>query len=163
MLTNDEAAERYLGIVCQRNASMAALMDAIKAKEKQHLNGGEPGTKKIRAVAKEGMRVARAAIEITDDDYYTWPDDVVRPLKILRDAYLHDISMLNQISTEKDYDEIYYASWPDQEDAAAAAQEIRYQLGIDPDTSASCRGHETATDDLYAQMTERREYLASFG
>ncbi|WES66033.1 hypothetical protein P0L94_08140 [Microbacter sp. GSS18] len=161
-LTDDEAADLYLAIVCQRNIAMEALSDAVFAKEDEFLNGGTPAMTEIQAAAAEGLRIARASVELADDDYYTWPSDVAEHLKVVRDANLAASSNLSEIANADRFEDAYYSTWPNQDTAAAAAQEIRYQLGLDADTTASCEGHETATDDAHKEMTERREYLASF-
>lgn len=101
-------------------------------------------------------------MEVADDDYFTWPESVAGYLKTVRDSQLAEGSALSSMVNARNYEDAYYADWPDQTEASAASQEIRYQLGIDPDTAASCVGFETATDDLHKEMTERQEYLRSF-
>lgn len=161
-LTEEQAAERYLGIVCQRNSVINQLNDAISGGEEAYLNGGNPPVSEINRIAKETMRVVRASVEVADDDYYMWPTAVVDAVKKVRDSQVAEASTLSSLANAKSFEDAYYTRWPDQSEASAASQEVRYQLGINPDTEASCVGFESATDELHKTMTERREYLSSF-
>lgn len=161
-LTTDEASERYLGIVCQRNVVIAQMNEAFDAQEETFLDGGEPDDSAVKAAATEVMRVNSMQIALFDDPYYTWPDGLVDHLKNIRDASMTQSSMFDSIANASSYEVAYYVTAPETPEATTSAQEIRYQLELSPDTTASCQGHETATDTLHAEMVERNEYLASF-
>lgn len=161
-LDEKAASERYLGIVCQRNAINVQLHDAFVAQEDTFFNGGNPDVSAAKAAAAEGLRVNRLAIELIDDTYYTWPDGVGPHLQAIRTAYLGLASYYDLIVNSTRFEDAYYAERANDEAAAAAAQELRYQLGLPADTTSSCVGHEQAADTLHAEMTERNEYLATF-
>lgn len=161
-LTSDQAADRYLSIVCQRNIANAVMNDAFVAQEDVFLNGEEADITAIKAAATEAMRINRLSVELIDDAYFTWPNDLGSHLKKIRDSQIAQMSMYDGIINATRYEDAYYTTAPDSSEASAAAQEIRYQLGLSSDTTVSCQGFETATDVAHAEMLERNEYLASF-
>lgn len=161
VLTKEEAAERYLGLVCQRNVLVFGLNDAFKAQEKTYLNGGSGDVTEVKALSAEALRVNRLAIELIDDPYYTWPSGIDQHLQTIRQSYMSLFSYYDSLANAKSFEDAYYLT-AEQGNGATAAQEIRYQLGLPADTSASCKGKETATDLLHAEMIERNEYLATF-
>lgn len=160
-LTKEEAGVRYLSLVCQRNALSAQLNDAFVAQEETFFNGGDPDVTAVKAAAAEAMRVSRLSVELLDDPYYTWPEGLSTHLQAIRDAQVGESGMFSDIANATRYEDAYYMTSPGPS-SGSAAQEIRYQLGLPVDTTASCVGYETATDTLHAQMIERNEYLASF-
>jgi len=162
-MTDEQAAEMYLNFVCQSNDIGSRLAALFDEDEREFINGGNPSVKKINKLAAEGLRIARAAVEVVDDDYFVWPDKVAAEVQVVRDAYIADASTWSNLANAKTFEDAYYTQWPNTDEAAKASQEIRYQLDIDPDTSSSCKGYENGTDGAHKAMTERREYLASFG
>lgn len=160
-LTKEEAANRYLGIVCQRNVLVYQLNDAFGAQEDVYLNGGDGDATEIKTIAAESLRVNRVAIEIIDDPYYTWPGGIDEHMQTIRQSYIGLSSYYDMLMNAGSFEDAYYASAPENE-GAAAAQEIRYQLGLPADTRSSCEGKEALADALHQEMTERNEYLASF-
>lgn len=160
-LTDEEAGIRYLMIICQRNASGTQLAAAFAAQEGTFLNGDEADATAVKAAAAEALRLNRLGTELFDDPYYVWPENVATHVKTLRDYTVAESGTLSQIANAPRYEDAYYAIWP-ADTTGGAAQEIRYQLGLSPDTTASCVGYETGTDKLHAEMTERNEYLATF-
>lgn len=159
-LTTEEAAARYLGIVCQRNVAAKVVQDAIFAQEDAYLNGGGD-VLAIAGPAAEMMRLSRQSVELFDDEYYTWPDGLDEHLAVVRQANLAEVGTLDTIVNAGRVEDAIYATWPSV-DSSAAVQEIRYQLGLPGDTTASCSGYETTSDVLKQQMIERTEYLAQF-
>lgn len=160
-LTKEEAAERYLGVVCQRNTLVHQLNDAFDAQEDAFLNGGAGDVSEVKKIAEESLRVNRLAIEIIDDTYYTWPDGVAEHLKTIRQSYIALASHYDGLINAGSFEEAYY-SVPPESGGATAAQEIRYQLGLPADTTSSCKGKERMSDMLHQEMIQRNEYLASF-
>lgn len=160
-LTKKDAAERYLGIVCQRNSLVYQLNDAFDAQEDAFLSGGAGDVSEVKKIAAESMRVNRLAIEIIDDTYYTWPEGVAEHLKTIRQSYIALASYYDALTNAGSFEEAYYSTAPES-GGAAAAQEIRYQLGLPADTTSSCKGKETMSDVLHQEMTKRNEYLTSF-
>lgn len=159
-LSEEEAADRYLGIVCQSNVSNTALTAAFQAGEDEFFNGGAPDPAAVKAAAQVAMDDTRVQVELIDDTYYVWPEGIGELLPVLRDSRIAGLGTLSTMVNAVTYEEAYYAVWPDPTAATTAAQEIRYQLGLDADTTASCVGHETAAADLLAEKTEREEALA---
>ncbi|WP_251450884.1 hypothetical protein [Microbacterium sp. Marseille-Q6648] len=160
-LSTEEAGQRYLGIVCQRNVAGTGLNEAFAAQEDTFLNGGEADATAVKAAAAEALRVGRLSVELLDDSYYMWPAEIQDDLIAIRDAQIAEAATLSAIVNAGRFEDAYYATWPI-DPRPGAAQEIRYQLGLSADTAASCQGFETATDSLHAEMTNRLEYLAGF-
>ncbi|MFC7943330.1 hypothetical protein ACFUPZ_08715 [Microbacterium oxydans] len=161
-LSVEDAGIRYLGIVCQRNGANEALNQAFAAGEETYLNGGDADPTAVKAAAAESLRVNSVQIALFDDGYYTWPGGVDVHIRAVRDASMKATSMYDSIANASSYAAAYNVAVVDDPAAAQAAQEIRYQLQLSPDTTASCVGYETAADALHTEMTERNEYLASF-
>ncbi|WP_206477064.1 hypothetical protein [Microbacterium sp. KRD172] len=161
-LTTDEASDRYLGIVCQRNGVIAQMNEAFSVQEETYLNSGEADASAVKVAAIEVLRVNSMQIALFDDPYYTWPEGLIVHLKNIRDASMTQSSMFDSIANASSYEAAYYMTAPETPEATTSAQEIRYQLQLSPDTTASCQGYETATDTLHAEMLERTEYLATF-
>jgi hypothetical protein len=162
-LTESEAAERYLDLVCATNQANEALDAAIIAGEPEWLNGGAPDPSAIKAAATESMRLARLAVELIDDEYYIWPGDVGTYLQHIRETFIQDLSLLSAVANVTRFEDAYFMPWPERtSEQASAGQEIRYQLGLDADTTASCVGYETGLEDLHQEMIERAEYLEQF-
>ncbi|KJL34382.1 hypothetical protein RS86_00868 [Microbacterium azadirachtae] len=162
VLSKEQAADRYLGLVCQRNAANARIGNAFDAQLGAFQSGGTADVTDVKAAAVEAQRVNRLAIELIDDEYFTWPDKVRPQLQILRQSLMAFLSYEDGLVNSSDFASAASQQVPDAEAGAAAAQEIRYQLGLPADTTASCVGKETYTDTLHAAMVERNEYLASF-
>lgn len=160
-MTKEEAGARYLGIVCQRNEAAYRLNDAIVAQEETFFNGGDPDLTEIRAAAAEAMRVSRIVVELFDDSYYIWPEGLDDHLALIRESTMAESTTLSAIANASRFEDAYYAQFTGP-DTAASIAEVRYQLGLSADTSASCQGYEAAADVLHTEMLERNDYLASF-
>lgn len=159
-LTIEEAGERYLAIVCQTNFANESLSAAFVAGEQEFLNGGEPSVDAIRSAGAEVVRTSRLQIEMFDDDYYIWPEEVAEQLPHLRAASMAELSALQAVANAERFQDAYYMQYPERSaEQQAAPQEIRYQLGLSADTTESCVGFETALDDLKEEMTKRQEAL----
>lgn len=161
-LSVEDAGIRYLGIVCQRNGANEALNQAFTAGEETYLNGGDADPSAVKAAAAESLRVNSVQVALFDDGYFTWPEGLDVHIRAVRDASMKATSMYDSIANASSYAAAYNVAIVDDPAGAQAAQEIRYQLQLSPDTSASCEGYETAADALHAEMTERNAYLASF-
>ncbi len=160
-LTDEEAADRYLAIVCQPNIASGTLVAAFDAGEPEFLNGGSPSVEAVVAAANERMRVTRQAIELLDDTYYTWPKSVSEPLTHIRSSYMTEMATFSQMINAATFEDAYYAPFPPATpEQQSAGQEIRYQLKLDADTTATCEGKDAAQDEAHAEMTERNELLA---
>jgi len=162
-LSDEEAATRYLQIVCQGNAAQNVFFDAVKAGEDEFLRGGDPDPATAKAAAAEWMRVSRLQVEVLDDSYFTWPEIVGEQLVYVRSSFIALISPIGSMANDKRFEDIYYTQFPERtSEQSSAAQEIRYQLKLDADTVKSCVDYEAALDDLHTEMTERNVELAKF-
>lgn len=160
-LSVEEAADRYLGIVCPTNATVDALNAAFDASEDEFLNGGSPDPTAVKAAAQAQMDSVTTQAELFDDDYFEWPEDLGEQIRILRDFNVAALATLSTMVNAPDYETAYYAVWPDGAASQAAAQEVRYQLGIGADTSATCVDHRDKHAVLVAEKAEREEQLAT--
>lgn len=161
-MSKEEAAQRFLGVVCQRNRLVNQLNSAFDAQEEKFLNGGSADPSEVKVIAADAQRVNRLAIELIDDPYYVWPSGVASHVRTIRQAYIELSSYYDGVMNADSFEEAYYLDGL-VTDGATAAQEIRYQLGLPADTSSSCEGKETISESLHQEMVERNEYLASFG
>lgn len=159
-LSVEEAGQRYLGIVCQGNVAQDALYNAIVAGEDEYIQGGAPSVDAVKVAAAEKMRVTRQSIEMFDDEYFKWPEAVRDQIPILRSQDMLYLGAYGSLANASTYQEAYTTSFPElSSEQEAAAQEIRYQLKLDADTTASCVGFETKNDELYQEMIERNTLL----
>lgn len=155
-LTNEEAAERYLNLVCPNNIAIDALEAAFDAGEEEFLKGGAPDPTAVKAAAATRVALNRQSLEILDDDYYIWPDGVSEQLPDIRSSYLTELSVLDGIANAASFEDGYYATWPAATpEQQGAGQEVRYQLGLEADTVATCAGREGGLDKLKAELDER--------
>lgn len=159
-LTSDEAGTRYLNIICPKNFGVQALTDAFSAGEDEFRAGGDPDPAAVKASAADRIVIARLVVDFLDDEYFLWPEEVRDQIPLVRDANVAELSTLDGIVNAATYEDAYYATWPDYTAAGTAAQEIRYQLGLDADTTASCIGFEGGHDALTAETTAREALLA---
>lgn len=160
-LTKEEAAERYLQVVCQGNVNIAAFRAAVQAGEDEFLAGGSPSVDALKAAGAESVRLNRMQIEIIDDPYYNWPEAVAEQLVHIRSTSMAELAADQTVMNASTFEEAYYVSYPvPTPEQETAPQEIRYQLGLDADTTGSCVGYETALDEIHAEMLERNEQLA---
>jgi len=163
LMTEEEAAEYYLRLICQSNTAGQALNDAIIAGEEEWLNGGEPDPAAVKSAASTLLGLKRLAIEVMDDDYFTWPGEVGTHVGYIRESFIQESAVISAVANVSRYEDAYYSQFPEQTpEQAGAGQEIRYQLGIDADTTTSCVGYEAELEALHAEMIERNEYLAQF-
>ncbi|WP_166880003.1 hypothetical protein [Salinibacterium sp. ZJ450] len=161
-LTAADGAQRYLDIVCANNIAAGKLADAFTAGEAEWLNGGAPDPGAVKTAATDRVALNRIAIEQLDDTYFVWPDTVAGHLPHIRTSYMAELSTLNAIANAGSYEDAYYTTWPEMPaEQQAAAQEIRYQLGLSADTDASCVGHENGLNALAAAKADRDAALAA--
>lgn len=160
-LTKEQAGERYLDLMCERNAITLQINSAFAAKEDEYLSGGNPDVTAIKQLGTEALRVNRVTVELLDDSYYTWPDNTRTLVKTIRDTVLGEAAGYSAMANAASFKAAYEAP-ANTVNPGNAPQELRYALGLSADTSASCAGHETAADQLHAEMTSRNEYLATF-
>jgi len=159
-LSIKEAGEYYLKIVCQANRAGSAFVDARNEREAEYLNGGSPRVKALREAAAEKVRLTRQTIELIDDEYYTWPGKSREPLLLVRKSDMSYLSAYQSIMNAKTYEEAYQVTFPElPPEVESAAQEVRYQLKLDADTSKSCKGYRKDNDKIYAEMLKRNELL----
>ena len=159
-LTAEEAGTRYLNVICPNNFAIQALNEAFSASEEDFLAGGAPDPATVKAAATTRIASDRLVVEFFDDEYYLWPEQVRDQIPLVRDVNLAELSTLSGIVNAATYEEAYYATWPDYTASSTAAQEIRYQLALDADTTASCTGYESGHDVLTAEKTDREALLA---
>lgn len=160
-LTIEEAADRYLDLVCQNNFAGAELTAAFDAGEQEFLDGGAPDPSAVKAVAAKLVDLNRKSVALLDDDYYLWPEKVAIQLPNIRDIYMAELATLNTMANATSFENAYYTTWPAATpEQAAAGQEIRYQLGLDSNTTTSCTGHEIGLDALTVELTEREAALS---
>lgn len=160
-LNTEQAGERYLNLMCQRNDAVYKVNDAFQAKADEYLNGGDPDPTEVKKAAAEAMRVSRVTVELIDDPYYVWPDGTGELLQTLKGSLLGDAGYYSAVANATSFDAANNVSAPSI-DVGSAPQELRYKLGLPADTTTSCKGLETAADPLHAEMQQRNEYLASF-
>jgi len=160
-LTDEEAAERYLSIVCPINIATGALYDAYKAGEDEYLNGGAPDVSAVVDAATIIRDSQRVAIEQLDETYFVWPELVAAQIPHIRSAYMANMAVVSSTSTSTTFEAAYrIPEAPETPEEQAAGQEIRYQLAISADTDASCVGHEDGLNVLSAEKLERDTALA---
>ncbi|MEV8337036.1 hypothetical protein [Leucobacter sp. NPDC077196] len=161
-LTKGEAAERYLQLVCQGNVNIGNFRAAVQAGEDEFLAGGAPSADALKAAGAESVRLKRMQIEIIDDPYFRWPDPVSEQLIHIRSSSMAEVAADQSVMNAATFEEAYYVNYPvPTAEQETAAQEIRYQLGLDADTTGSCVGYEAALDEIHAEMLERNEQLAA--
>lgn len=157
-LSTDDAANRYLALVCDNNAASRKLSEAYEVSYDEFANGGTPDPADVKAAAARMLEYNRMAIALIDDDYFVWPDEVADILPHVRDSFLGALSTLDTITNADSYAVAYYAEWPDPSpEQETAAQEIRYALGLSADTTASCDGHTGQLQGLYDELVKRTE------
>jgi len=160
-LSEAEAGDRYLSIVCPINIATNALNAAYAAGEDEYLNGGTPDVSAVVAAATTIRDQQRLAIEQLDDTYFEWPGVVAEQAPHIRSAYMANMAVVSAIAGATDFETAYStpaaASTPEED---AAGQEIRYQLGLSADTDASCAGFEDGLTTLSTAKTERDAALS---
>ncbi|EPR76644.1 hypothetical protein ADILRU_1129 [Leifsonia rubra CMS 76R] len=103
----------------------------------------------------------RKSVTLLDDDYYRWPEKVAIQLTNIRATYMAQLATLDTMANATSFENASYTNWPAATpEQAEAGQEIRYQLGLDSDTTTSCTGHEIGLDTLTAELTEREAALS---
>lgn len=159
-LTVEEAAERYLSIICDRNATAAAVSDGYLRWEDVYLAGGDPGVQEAAALSEAAMIAARNSVVLFDDEYYVWPEDVQEHIATVRDANLAEVGPYDTIMNSNSYEQVRLVTFPDGAEGGNAAQEVRLALGISADTSTSCEGYVGGQVNLLAEKDEREAALA---
>ncbi|MCK6079039.1 hypothetical protein KZX37_00230 [Microbacterium sp. EYE_5] len=160
-LSAEEAARRYLAIMCDRNAAVHRVGDAFADQEDAYWAGDATDVAPVNDAAADAQLVGRRTVELIDDSYYVWPEGISEHLKVLRASELADAVILDAWASARSFDEAMQLEWPTS-DAAASAQEIRYLLDLPANTDSSCAGFEGAGKKLHSEMLEREEYLAQF-
>ena len=161
-LSIDAAGERYLQIICPNNAAGEALNQAFLAGEDEFMNGGAPDPAAVKAAGVAALDVGRATAEFLDDEYYIWPEDVAEHIATIRTITITDLSYLSEVANATTFEQAYYATYVNDGSGATASQTIRFELGLDPDTTASCIGYESGHEELRQEQTEREAELAKF-
>lgn len=155
-LSMEEAATRYLDLVCGNNAATRELTAAFAAGENELLNGGDPDPTAAKAAAAKRITLNRQTLELLDDDFHRWPEGVSEQLEFVRSSYLAELSTLDSMANAASFRDAYYSTFSEATpEQAAAGQEIRYRLGLDADTVGSCVGHEDGTARLLAERDAR--------
>jgi hypothetical protein len=149
-LTTEQAADRYLDVVCPTNELTDALGAVFQAGYDEHTAGGSPDVTPIREAASALLDSYRIQVELLDDEGYAWPEEVVDLIDVIQDADFLMLTSLSKLKSAEDFDAAFNTPAPDLTEAATAAQKIRYELGIDPDTYESCVGHEDGHERLTA-------------
>lgn len=163
-LTMEEAATRYLSIVCPINSASSTLYDAYKVGESEYLGGGNPDASAVIAAAIVIRDKQRLAIEQLDDKYFTWPELVAPQIPHIRSGYMANMAVVTSISLSDSFAAAYKVPAAEQTpEEKSAAQEIRYQLAISADTVASCVGYEDGLSVLVEEKAERDAALAKLG
>ncbi|WP_157962529.1 hypothetical protein [Homoserinimonas sp. OAct 916] len=159
-LTDTDASERFLNLVCPNNIAIAELIASFDSGESELFDGGDPDPTPVKVAAQKRVDLNRATIALLDDEYFVWPVAVRDHIGHIRNSYMAELSTLNAIANTATFRDAYYATWveatPEQ---AAAGQEIRYQLGLDANTTTSCDGYETGVDDLTQEQASREAEL----
>lgn len=161
-LSVKEAGERYLHIVCPDNLASGAISQALSAGEAEFFNGGAPDPSAVKTAAVTALDVGRAAAEFLDDDYFTWPEEVAEHIVTIRTITITDLSYLSSVANAATFEDAYYAPYIDDGSGATASQTIRFELGLDPDTTASCVGYEGGHEILAQERAARDAELAKF-
>lgn len=159
-LSVEEAAERYLRIVCPTNAASVALSAAFAASGKEFLGGGAPDPAAVKRAAQASLTRETENASLFDDPYYVWPDEVEDQILIVRDSSVQSLRALSMVVNAGTYEAAYYVAWPDESAAAGASQAIRYQLGIGADTTATCVDYADGHEVLLAEREDREAKLA---
>ncbi|QHF21025.1 hypothetical protein GTU71_09415 [Rathayibacter sp. VKM Ac-2762] len=155
-LDTAQAASRYLDLVCPNNIAIKNLSDAFSSGEDELLNGGDPDPSGVHAAASARLDLTRRTLTLLDDSYYHWPSDVSEQIATIRGSYIAEMATLNTMANSADFSDAYYSTFPEATtEQQSAGQEVRYALGIDPDTVASCVGHENGIDALTSEKEQR--------
>lgn len=156
-LDTAHAADRYLDLVCPNNLATRALADAFDAGEEEMLSGGDPDASAVRAAAARRLDLNRRTLTLLDDPFFRWPADVNDQVAQVRSSYLAELPTLDAMSNAASFSDAFYTTFAEASpEQRSAGQEIRYTLGIDADTVASCVGHETGIERLTAEHDERQ-------
>ncbi|PPF29906.1 hypothetical protein C5D07_00840 [Rathayibacter tritici] len=155
-LDTSQAASRYLDLVCPNNIAINNLSEVFSAGEDDLLNGGSPDPAGVHAAASTRLDLTRRTLTLLDDSYYHWPSEVSEQLETIRSSFLAELSTLDTMANSADFRDAYYTTFPEATaEQQSAGQEVRYALGIDADTVASCVGHENGVDILTAEKEKR--------
>lgn len=161
VLTGEDAATRYLSIVCPINVATRSLNEAYAAGEPEYLAGGAPDVSAVVAAAVVIQEGQRLAIEQLDETYFIWPELVAPQIAHVRSTYMANMAVVTAVALSTSFEEAYQvpaaAQTPEEQ---AAGQEIRYQLGLSADTDSSCVGYENGLSLLSAEKSERDAALA---
>lgn len=154
-LTIEEAADRYLDIVCMPNVRGAALEDAIRDGYQEYADGGAPDPAPVTEAATAYADAVALAIEVLDHDGVVWPDRAAKWLPHISSGYDKQLTGAQEVAAAATYEEAYSVEWPsrtpEEEEAGAA---IREALEIREDAVASCDGRETALEELHASLDD---------
>ncbi|AND17545.1 hypothetical protein C5C18_11480 [Rathayibacter tritici] len=108
------------------------------------------------AAASTRLDLTRRTLTLLDNSYYHWPSEVSEQLETIRSSFLAELSTLDTMANSTDFRDAYYTTFPEATaEQQSAGQEVRYALGIDADTVASCVGHENGVDILTAEKEKR--------
>ncbi|RLP70056.1 hypothetical protein D9V30_05160 [Mycetocola reblochoni] len=139
--------------MCDNNAAIDALATAFNEGEAELLAGGAPDPANVQEKAQNRIELNGMSLDILDDSFYVWPKRIREDISHIRESYLSELSTLNQMATS-DFETAYYSTFAETEGGATAGQNIRYELGLDANTSTSC-------DDFYGKLPEIHAETAS--
>lgn len=149
ILTAEEAAARYLDIVCPTNAAWAAGVAAFEAKADAYFAGGDPDPTEVKSAAAVARDAGRVSALLLSDPLYVWPPTVRDSLEIIRQSYLAEIAYWDSVANSTSFDAAWNVPAPEPAPGTeSAAQEVRLQLNISADTTASCVDHQDGHERL---------------
>lgn len=161
-LSNEEAAERYLSIVCPINIAGNALSSAYEAGIDDYLNGGSPDVGGVVAAAATMRDQQRVAIEHLDDTYFAWPELVAAQIPHVRSSYMANMAVISNVASSMTFEAAYNVpAAPQTPEQQAAGQEIRYQLALPADTNLGCDAHADGLTALSTAKDDRDAALAT--
>ncbi len=135
VMTDEEAGDLFLEVVCGINTTVYPYNDALNAAEDEYLAGGDPDMAGVQATAKAYADAVLQGVTVFDDEYYVWPDSVTTYIRQMKDGYLGHLDPLRQVQQQTDYGPILSMSWPN---AEMPSQKIRYELSLESDPEVSC-------------------------
>ena len=127
-MSQEDAAQRYLAIVCPSNARADALNEAWYSEDLAH----------IHEVARAAADAYRASARQLQDDSTNWPAEVsADDLETLANSYLGDLAITNNITSATTLADARVL-WPNDPAVGEASQRVRLALDLSSDTSIGC-------------------------
>ncbi|MFJ3489121.1 hypothetical protein [Leifsonia aquatica] len=123
----EEAGTYYLSIVCPANAASQANANAYVAQD----------LASIQTTAGAARDAFQTQVKQFTDPMKIWPDTVAADIKTLVESDYQSISLFDQVARAQSLDAANAVVFP-ADNAGAAAQRIRVNLGLSADTSVGC-------------------------